>query len=154
MKNNDFRDRIEVQKKDLIPIDSLEKCLWTMKATGKIAHFALITRKNAEEEKLYGNHYWVINHELGDLEYKLRTGEIDEKQFTDGCNEIYYKYNVNFDMLRDDLSDLEKLEQEHTPENENTLSTRLNRRTKEYLNRVQNKKNMEQDHSQQHESNR
>lgn len=154
MKNNDFRDRIEIQKKDLIPIDSLEKCLWTMRATGKIAHFALVTRKNAEEEKSYGNHYWVVNHELGDLEYKLRIGEIDEKQFEDRCNEIYDKYNVNFDILRDDLSALEKLEQEHTPESEATLSNRLNARTKEYLNRVQNKKNMEQDHSQQHEADR
>lgn len=154
MNNNDFKNKMSVSQKDLIPIDPLEKCLWAMKVSGKIAHFALVTRKNAEEEKSYGNHYWVVNHELGDLEYKLRIGEIDEKQFENKCKEIYDKYNVNFDMLRDDLSALEKLEEEHTPENEANLSTRLNRQTKEYLNRLQNKEKMEQNHSKQYDGNR
>lgn len=83
-----------------------------MEVTGKIAHFGLITRKNIEEEQKYGSLNWVINHELGDLEYKLKSGEIDKKQFKDECNKIYDKYNVNFDILRDNLSDLEKLQRE------------------------------------------
>lgn len=151
MPNDDFRNEIKVQKKDLIPRDSLEKCLWVMQITGKIANFGLITRRNTKEEQAYGKHYWVINHDLGDLEYKLRNGEIDKKQFEDRCNEIYDKYDLNFDILRDNLSDLEELEEKHHPEKEDALSTKLNMQVKTYRNKLQKKRLIEQDKSQSHE---
>lgn len=148
MTNNNFRNEIEVSKKDLIPIDPLEKCLWVMNVTGKIAHFGLITRRNIEDEQAYGKHYWVINHELGDLEYKLRNGEVDKKQFENRCNKIYDMYDLNFDILRDNLSALEDLEQESTPEKEAFLSTKFNTQAKSYLDNLEKKKLMEQDNSQ------
>ncbi len=153
MKNNDFKNKISVSEKDLIPIEPLEKCLWTMNATGKIADFGLITRRNIDKDHIYGSHYWAISHLLGELEYKLREGELDRKQFEDGCNRIYDRYNVNFDMLRNQLSDLENLKQEHTPEKEDMLSTKFNTQTREYLDRIQNQKLVKQEHSQQHEDN-
>ncbi len=140
MEKNDFNNRIQVSKEELIPIDSLEKCLWAMEATGKIAHFGLITRRNMEEEQLYGNYYWVINHQLGELEYKLRSGEIDKKQFEEGCKEMYEKYDINFDILKDNLSALQKLEQEHTPEEESALSTQLNEQVKVYQDKLKKKR--------------
>jgi len=153
MKDNNFRNEIEVSKEDLIPIDPLEKCLWVMNVTGKIAHFGLITRRNIEEEQTYGNHYWVINHELGDLEYKLRKGKIDKKHFEDSCNQIYDRYDLNFDILRDNLSALEDLEQESTPEKESSLSTKLNKQAESYFNKLEKKRLMEQDNSQLHGDN-
>ncbi len=153
MNDNNFKNKIAVSKEKLIPIDPLEKCLWAMEATGKISYFGLITRRNLDKEQLYGNHYWVVNHELGDLEYKLRESKIDKKEFENGCNIIYDKYNVNFDMLRDQLADLETLEQEHTPKDEATLSTKFNTQTTEYLYRMEKQKLMEQENSLQHEDN-
>lgn len=154
MKNSDFRKNMHVTEENLIPRDPLKKCLWTMKVTAKISRFALMANQNREGEPTYRNLYWAINHELGDLEYKLRNGEIDKNQFEEECNKIYDNYDIDFDVLRDNLTDLESFEQERTSEKGFVLSTKFNKQAEEYRNK-QKKRLIEQegkqDKSEEHE---
>lgn len=110
MPESDFRDRLKADEKDLIPIDPLDRCLWVMKATAMSVALATRMKEKGEDTKAYLEHNYVINKYLGDLEYDLKNGKIGEDEFSRGCKEVYDKYEINFDILKQNLDDLTKSE--------------------------------------------
>ena len=56
------------------------------------------------EATQYINYNYTINQFLGELEYRLRKGDISKEEFKSKCEEIYEKYGINFDTLRENLS--------------------------------------------------
>ena len=125
MGNSKFSDSMRVDPKDLIPTDSLEMCTWVMEITAKARNFAIEMEGNEEETGDYANYYYSINHYLGECLYQLEKEQITKEEFTEKCKKVYENFKVVFDVLRQNMQDLEGLEKEDKQEEKSKLSARL-----------------------------
>lgn len=108
---SEFQNRIKVNQEDLIPIEADKRCEWVMRITAKTINFGRkMEDKGKEDSNECVQYNWVINKKLGDLEYRFRKNEIGKEELKRGCEEIYEEYDLNFDVLKQNLEELVKVD--------------------------------------------
>jgi len=105
-------DNFKVSTEELIPLAPKARCLWVMKCTAMAYELGIRMKEKGEQNtEAYINYNYSINSQLGHLEYELRNLAIQDEEFQKRCEEVYQKYGINFDVLRDNLKALEKSKQ-------------------------------------------
>lgn len=112
MAKSNFNESLKVNTEELIPLAPKDRCLWVMKCTSMAYELGIRMKEKGEQNaEQYMNYNYSIHSQLAHLEYKLRNLTIKEEEFKKRCEEIYQKYGVNFDVLRDNLNSLKKSKQ-------------------------------------------
>lgn len=109
MEKSNFNEKLKVTTEELIPLAPKARCLWVMKCTAMAYELGIRMKEKGEQNtEAYINYNYSINSQLGHLEYELRNLAIQDEEFQKRCEEVYQKYGINFDVLRDNLNGLKK----------------------------------------------
>lgn len=143
-KNNTFLNEIKVSKGEAYPNASPSTkdryvCLKVMQDLSKIYDFLISAQNrdsgtNSENKSLSetSNHYFIINKQLGDIEYNFREGKITSAEFSSNLDKICNQYKLNFDHLLDITQSIDSLGRYPSHEQINQLSQQLNSEVLEY----------------------
>lgn len=142
--DNSFLNEIKVTGSTPSPMPSSSNkdryvCLKMMQDLSKIYNF-LITAQNRDagtnsENKApseTSNHYYIINKQLGDIEYNFRQGKITSAEFSNSLDKIYSQYQLDFDHLLDISQSIDSLGRYPSDEQINQLSQQLDSEVLEY----------------------